>query len=339
MSPRAAAVDSFRRRAWRRLRPSLGVIVLTALAAGAAWFFAGLIPGHTMPLFAPIAALVAMSAGRGQRGRAAVELIIGVAFGIALADLFVRVVGTGAWQLIVVTGLTMAVATMLGLSPFMVTQSGVWAVIVVASTHGRLELALSRFEDALVGGGVALILAQLLFPLDPLKHVGDAAREMRRELYDVLHLIADALRRRDEQQALGALSLADRVDDRQLESALALGREVVRRAPRRRPLRRKVDAYAELAHGLHAATRDLRMLAVGAIRLIRSGAPIPPELPEAIDALARGEAPPRPQVDASSLAAGIVAEQIESFGRRLQVLEQGDSPEHDGRRTGDRNRQ
>ncbi|HET7044849.1 MAG TPA: FUSC family protein [Gaiellaceae bacterium] len=328
-------IRRFPRRAWRRLRPNATPLALTALAAGGAWFFAELIPGHGRPLFAPIAALVAMIAGRGRRGRQAVELIVGVAFGIALADLLVRGIGVGAWQLVVVVGLTMAVATALGLSPFMVTQSGVWSVIVVAATRGSIDLAATRFVDALVGGGVALVLAQLLFPLDPLRLVDETARAMRADLDEVLRRLAAALRERDETKALDALRRADDVDDRRLASALELGCEVVRRAPRRRPLRRRVDSYHELAGLLRGATRDLRILAVGAIRLIRSDEPVPPPYADALEALARHERPQLPRGEGASLAAGIVEAQIASLARPLEPQEQGEIAKHDERAEAD----
>ncbi len=63
-----------------------------------AWFLAVLILGLERPTFAPIAAVIALGLAVGERGRRAVELTLGVAFGVAIADLLVSVVGVGAVQ-------------------------------------------------------------------------------------------------------------------------------------------------------------------------------------------------------------------------------------------------
>jgi hypothetical protein len=147
---------------------------------------------------------------------------------------------------------------------------------------------------------------------------------MRAELDQVLREIAGALRVHDEDRALHALRHADELDDRRLASALELGREVVRRAPRRRRLRRQVNAYGDAAQALRTATRDIRILAVGAIRLIRSGAPIPPSYADAIEAIARNEAPSLPRGESDTLAGGIVEEQVGALTRRLRLADGGD---------------
>ncbi len=63
-------------------RAVVGRLTQTALAAGIAWELARLIPGHSQPFFAPIAALVALSAEPGQpAGRPAIRLLTGVTLG------------------------------------------------------------------------------------------------------------------------------------------------------------------------------------------------------------------------------------------------------------------
>jgi uncharacterized membrane protein YgaE (UPF0421/DUF939 family) len=307
-------------RAWRRLRPGLWPIAQTAAAAGGAWFLAGLIPGHAQPTFAPIAAVVAMTAGRGRRGLAAVQLILGVAFGIALASLLVHVLGDGAWQLILIVALTMGVARAVGLPSFMVTQAGVWSVIVVASTHGEIRIAQTRLVDALVGGGVALLLAQVLVPAHPLDLVAEAARDTEHGIDDVIADVAEALRCGDADRAARAVDRADAIELGRLSETLEVARDVARRAPRRRHLRRSVDETGEVAHALRQRARDARVLAVAALRLLRGDDPVPEPLVRAVDALARER--PDAAVEAvrelggDGLAAEIVAQQVVSLARR-----------------------
>ena len=81
-----------------RLRGAWLPILQTALAARVAWFLAVLLLGLDRPTFAPIAAAIAIGLSVGERTRRAVELTLAVAFGVAMADLFLSVVGVGALQ-------------------------------------------------------------------------------------------------------------------------------------------------------------------------------------------------------------------------------------------------
>src|SRR4028118_160635 len=73
-------------------------ILQTALAACLAWFLAVLVLGLERPTFAPIAAVIVLGLAVGERGRRAVELTLGVAFGVTMADLLLSVVGGGAGE-------------------------------------------------------------------------------------------------------------------------------------------------------------------------------------------------------------------------------------------------
>jgi len=63
-----------------------------------AWFLAVLILGLERPTFAPKAAVISLGLAVDERGRRTLELTLGVAFGVVLADLLVSVVGVGAVQ-------------------------------------------------------------------------------------------------------------------------------------------------------------------------------------------------------------------------------------------------
>ena len=66
------------------------------------------------PSFAPIAAVISLGLAVGERGRRAVELAIGVAFGVAIGDLLVSAVGVGAGQSAILVALAMVVAVFFG---------------------------------------------------------------------------------------------------------------------------------------------------------------------------------------------------------------------------------
>src|SRR3954447_13103888 len=81
-----------------RLRGRLWPVLQTAAAAVAAWYVALALLPAGQPLFAPIAAVIALGAATGQSGRRAFELVGGVILGITVADMLVHAIGTGPWQ-------------------------------------------------------------------------------------------------------------------------------------------------------------------------------------------------------------------------------------------------
>src|SRR5579884_3352291 len=252
------------RRATSRLPPRvLARIAQSALAAGAAWELALQVPGHGQPFFAPIAAVIGLGAQRGRRGRQAMEMIVGVGVGILVGTGLVAVAGAGAWQLVVGTVVTFVLATAVAAPPVVRTQSAASAILVVVLHRPG--------ADALIGGGLAILLARFLFPADPLDLVRDEARALRERLADGLAEVATALAERDREAADRALRAVDEIDDRGLEDALALARDVVRKAPRRRPLRRRLEALAVAWHELELAVADARAVATGAVRAIGDG--------------------------------------------------------------------
>ena len=105
---RTASLELDRRLA--RLRSQMRLILQAAIAASVSWELASLAFPHSSPLFAPFAAIVCLASGYGQRARRTLELILGVALGIGVADLAARATGTGWWQLFLITLAAMSVA-------------------------------------------------------------------------------------------------------------------------------------------------------------------------------------------------------------------------------------
>src|SRR3954451_25023492 len=58
-----------------RVREALWPTVQTAVAATIAWVIATRVCAHSSPFFAPVAAIMALGATRGQRARRAVEMM------------------------------------------------------------------------------------------------------------------------------------------------------------------------------------------------------------------------------------------------------------------------
>src|SRR5215208_3285394 len=114
-----------------RLRSAWLPILQTAVAACLAWFLAVLILGLERPTFAPIAAVISLGLAVGERGRRALELTLGVAFGVALADLLVSVVGVGALQAGAVVLLAIGLDVFLGGRDVGVKEAAISAMIIM----------------------------------------------------------------------------------------------------------------------------------------------------------------------------------------------------------------
>ena len=108
---------------FRRLRNSWWPVVQAAAAAGLAWYITHDALGHPQPFFAPIAAAISLSATVGRRWRNAVQMIFGVALGIAVSDAVVQVFGTGVLPLTGVVLVTMAAAVLFSPVPMFVNQA------------------------------------------------------------------------------------------------------------------------------------------------------------------------------------------------------------------------
>src|SRR5215203_4532318 len=187
-------------------------ILQTAVAACAAWFLSVLLLGVDRPTFAPIAAVICLGLAVGERGRRAVELTLGVAFGVAIADFLVFVVGVGALQAGLVVALAMAV--FLGREDVGVKEAAISAMIIMITFHSPDSgLPLDRFLEALVGGSTALLINALL-PLNPERMVEDAAYPVFNESAAVLEEVADALEHGDARRVQRAYVKAREIDAR-----------------------------------------------------------------------------------------------------------------------------
>jgi len=300
--------------------PLLGRIAQSALAAGAAWEIALQIPGHGQPFFAPIAAVIALGADRGRRGRQAIEMMLGVALGILIGAALVEVGGAGAWQLIVGTAVALVVATAAGAPPVIRNQAAASTILVVALHRTGQNLAVQRLVDALIGGFIAIVLARFLFPIDPLDLVRDEARELRKRLAAALDETAEAVERADRAAARSALRAIDDLDTRRLEDALALAREITRTAPRRRPLRRRLEALGESWLELDGSVSDAHAIATGALRILdeespRTAAPAIRAAADAVRAIEPDEA--RAAGDKARTAAARLRESMSSLGAEV----------------------
>jgi uncharacterized membrane protein YgaE (UPF0421/DUF939 family) len=280
---RSGAVRRWSREAIGRLGTGFWPILQTALAASLAWFLASVVLGHGQPYFAAIAAVISTGVVVGKEGRRAVELVFGVACGLAVADLIVVLIGTGTFQIGVVVALAMAVAWLLGGGPALVSEAGVTALITVMLDPSTSGWSPERFVDALVGAGVALGV-RAVFPSDPRHLVERAAHPIFDDLTSALRETATALRAGNLEMAEHALQKARETDARMdsFREALDAGYDTVRLSPPRRRALGQLALYARVADQLDLAVRNIRVLARAAATMVREGGTVPETLSETI---------------------------------------------------------
>ncbi|HEX5146655.1 MAG TPA: FUSC family protein [Conexibacter sp.] len=269
------------------LRNAALPIAQATLAAGAAWLLARDVVGHPQPLFAPLAAVISVGASHLQRSRRTIELVAGVALGIAIGDVLIAVIGIGVLQLMLVVALAMAAAVLVGGGPLLVSQAAFSAVLVATVQPPTQGIYWGRFVDALVGGALGLLVTALV-PVDPVALARRAVLPLLEELAATLDQLAAALAAQDLGAVMRVLARARRIDERSgaFHSAVLAGEETIRIAPGRRRARTRLAAYAEADPQLDLACRNVRVLARGAIRALELGDHPPPELTLALGDLA-----------------------------------------------------
>lgn len=266
-----------------RLRRAMPSVLQAAIGAAVAWEIATQVFGHVGAFFAPVSVIITLGLTYGQRLQRAVELAFAVALGIGIGDAIVIWLGTGPWQIVLVTGLAMTAAILLGGSRLVVTQAASSAILV-ATVQVPTTFTFTRFTDALIGGTVAVVINLLIAPVDPIRLVHREAKPVLDELAGVLDALAAALRARDHDAVVEAVVRAREVDGRMaaLMNEVTAGAETARYAPLRRGDRHEVARYAAAFPQLELASRNTRVLGRACLRAVDVEAHVPPEAPEAL---------------------------------------------------------
>jgi hypothetical protein len=274
-------------RAFGRLRAGIWPVAQTAVAAALAWSVAALVLGHDRPFVAAIAAVISIGAVAGQTLRRAIEWTLGVAVGLAVADLIMLAIGTGPVQTGIIVGLAMSVALLIRGGIMFWTEAGVSALLVAGLDPTTSGVSPDRFLEALVGGGMALAVSAA-FPSNPSLRARLAARPVLEDLATALRDSAAALIGGDLGLAEQSLSEARRVDASvaRLREELDGGFQIARFSPPRRRHLGPLARYATAADQLDFAVRDARVLARAAVTMVRERGAAHGGLAEAILGLA-----------------------------------------------------
>jgi uncharacterized membrane protein YgaE (UPF0421/DUF939 family) len=280
-----AAVENWARASADRLRASAWSIGQCAIAATAAWLIATSVADHPRPFFAPVAAVVSLGLSHSYRLRRVGELAAGVTIGVGTADLLVREIGNGWWQIGLVVLLAMSAAQLLGGGTLITSQAAVQAIFLVALPQAPGG-SLARWEDALIGGSCALLVAAAL-PADPARAVRPQAQLMISELAEVVADAAAALRSGQPALADAALerARATQVDVERWTEALRGGEEISRISPLRRRRRDDLRRYRQALVGVDRAARNMRVAVRRIAAALDRGQQLPHALAGILDAL------------------------------------------------------
>jgi uncharacterized membrane protein YgaE (UPF0421/DUF939 family) len=271
------------------LRARWRPIVEASAAATIAWVVATRVLGHPQPFFAPASALIVLAQARGQRMLRAVEVVLGVAGGVLVADVVAQALGPHTTlTILTVIVSTLTIAAAIGASNVFLVQASVSALYVAVVTPPTHSVIPFRFVDALVGGGIALVASQLGRPRNPLAPLIQQSRHLFDEVAGVLEETAGALQRRDQDAALAALDRARHADEAvdELRSAVSAAREALLFDVRRRQRLSRVTTIESAISQVDYAVRTTRVLSRAVVNLTRLPAAPPPELVTAIQLLA-----------------------------------------------------
>ena len=120
------------RAGFARLRNEGWPVLQTGVAASAAWYLATLLLENPRPFFAPVAAIASLGVTFGRRGPRAIQIVLGVAVGLTVANILVLAIGVGTVQIGIMVALAAALAIFLSGQPLLVLHTTVTALLVVA---------------------------------------------------------------------------------------------------------------------------------------------------------------------------------------------------------------
>ena len=258
-------------RAGRSLLPA---VQMTAAGVGA-YLIAEQLLGHQAPIFAAVAALIALGFTKEPRIRKVIEVAVGCTLGILVADMVVHAVGPGTLTAVGVVFVSVMLARFLDPSPVLAMQMGLQSLLVVmlpAPEEGTLG-PLSRSLDAVIGGATALLVT-MLTPKDPRGEPIRALQQVADQLSRALRETAAGLRRSDSREVWHALIRARGIQSEldEVTQELSSAKELVVYSPTHRRHRHYVRRLETISDKLDLSVRSLRVLTRRAVSAVDQAA-------------------------------------------------------------------
>jgi len=182
--------------------------------------------------------------------------------------------------------LAMSSAVLLDAGALIVTQAGVQSVVVTTLLPDP-HAGLSRWLDAVIGGGVALVAATVV-PRAPLRRPRQEAAAVTGVLADLLREAARSAQDGDQERAVATLARARDEDSSlaDLRAAADEGLAIVASAPFRRRSDKDVRLIADLVVPLDRALSNARVLVRRCVQLARTGSRLPQPYADLVEQLA-----------------------------------------------------
>jgi Fusaric acid resistance protein-like len=259
-----ASLEGAWQRAVERVRTYAWPLLQQAIAAALAWVIAVHLGHHGHPFFAPIAAVVSLNAPMGERGGNTLRLLEGVVIGILVGELAVGTLGSTTGALLLGIWVSTLIARALGGTAVSVAQAAAAAILTIAIADGHAGP--DRLIDALIGGGVALVFSQVIFPPEPVRLLRQAEGEAVNGVADGLELTANAIDDDDPALRERALDGVRRIRDQMVD--LARTRRASPRVASRSTTRSQLDPVVKETEN----AGQLDLLASSAVGVIRGGA-------------------------------------------------------------------
>ncbi len=265
---RLSELDKSLRNRLLRVRSRLLFIVHSAIGAGVAYWIAVEVIKHGQPFFAPMSAVIILGLSGGDRIKRATELTLGCALGVGLGDLLIMQIGTGYWQIFVVVGLALLVASFVSPAPLVSNQMAIGGILIATMFPPGDGGSIDRMIDAFIGGGVGILVIALLSssPLDAGRHqvanvLGIAA--------SVLEDVAASLKAKDAAKLNNALEAlrGSQASVNKLETAASSGKEATTVSPFLWGDRARVRSLYRILAPVDNVIRNARVLARRAVVL------------------------------------------------------------------------
>jgi hypothetical protein len=217
---RRTAADAFRRiraRGWSALLRA-GRITGATVAAFLAAELVGL--RDPPPLIAALTAVLVVQATLASTLVNGVQRVLSVVSGVALAVLFVSVVGLTWWSLGALVALSILVGQLLRLGPHLVeVPISAMLVLGVGYAAGAESAGVGRIIETLIGAAVGVLVNVVFPPKVQSKYAGEAVEKFAQEIGTLLD---------DATAAMSAETVTEEQAARWLEDARRLNRHVPR---------------------------------------------------------------------------------------------------------------
>jgi uncharacterized membrane protein YgaE (UPF0421/DUF939 family) len=234
----------------------------TALAAGLSWFIAADVLGNSIPVFAPLAALLTVQVTVWESVSRGLQRVLGVVVGVLVAFGFARLAGIHAWSIALVVFVSILAGQLLRLGQQGSVQVPVSALLVLVLGAATSGYALDRVVDTALGAGVGIAINLVVVPpthLDEARaKVGDFAGAMA----ELLCAMATELGQPGTERG-ALLARARRLSVEANDAALAVARTAtaVRWNPAGRRDRSVVDRLVAATKALNLVERPVRGIA------------------------------------------------------------------------------